>query len=185
LTLSTSKKWLRLGRVGRAHGVRGSFFISDRVDKIPDTIEHIFVGDDPDKVPPIKILGRFMTGSRPAITCEGISDRNTAEAMTGQLVWVESERIKVDDRSEYLLSDITGRSVHDGRGNLVGVVESCYMTNYDGVNVLIYNQDKHADIDIPFSSTYFDMSFKRGGHQVTLIVEIDFFEEIWNPREKK
>lgn len=180
-----TQRWLKLGIVGRAHGLKGSFFVSGRDEEVAESVRTIRIGVDATTAKDLKIEQRFWQSGRPALKCEGISDRTTAETLTGQSVWVEAAQIHVDESKEYLLSDLKERRVVDSNGVPVGVVEEVYVSPSGGVNIIVLDEKKNADIEIPMVETYINMNFKRGEAVLHLVVPVDTFEEIWNERRAK
>jgi hypothetical protein len=67
---------------------------------------------------------------------------------------------------------------------LVGRVEDV-LKQPASINMLVVNQEKKADLEIPVIADYVDMGFRRGERLINLKVDKSVFDEIWNTRGKK
>ena len=107
---------LEVGRVGRAHGLRGDVHVV-AVTNVADRFERgarLVVGDRP----------LVISSSRPAgngfvVRFEGVDDRNAAEALRGATVRAEA-RDGADD--ELFAHDVIGAEVRDRGGARLGRV---------------------------------------------------------------
>lgn len=176
--------WLKLGVVGRAHGLRGSFFISGRDEPFPPTLKSIVIGRSPEAGKTAIIEQVNWQNGRVALKCDIASDRTAAEAWTGQDVWCEASAIAVDEASEYLVSDLKGRTVIDSAGTAVGTIDDIAIMPAS-LNLIVANPDKSADVEIPMITTYVDMGFSRSSKELRLTVLADTFADVWNPRNSK
>ena len=175
------KKWLKIGVVGRAHGLQGSFFVSSRDEAIPDSIKSIRIGKDISTAREFKVTQRTWQNNRPTLRCDGIVDRTAAEKLCGASVWAEESAVPVADAEEYLWSDVRGRTVIGSDDVVIGVIEDVYQPA-QSVNLVIVSPDGKRDVEIPMTRDYIDMSFVRGGHELRLMVPANTFEEVWNVR---
>jgi len=176
--------FLKLGIVGRALGLQGSFYVSGRDEVIPDTVKTIRIGAHADSGREASVIQRGWQNKRPFLKCSLAEDRTTAERLIGQPIWVEENQVQVDDRHEFLLRDLVGRTVIDGDGVAMGTIEDVVRMPAS-VNLTVMNPTKSADVDIPMIADYVDMSFTRGGTELRLTVSSSAFDEIWNSKEIK
>lgn len=176
--------FLKLGIVGRALGLQGSFYISGRDEPIPNSIKNFKIGKTIETARDGKILTSGWQQQRPFIKCDLAADRTAAELLIGLTIWIEAKHVHVDDDKEFLLSDLKGRAVFDSDNVHFGSVEDVVVMPAS-INIVVVSLDLSADVDIPMISTYVDMEFKRGGTELKLLVPKDTFEEVWNSRIKK
>lgn len=169
--------WLKIGRVGRAHGLRGDFFVSGRDEPIPKSYGKLLIGDVPESARPTTIEKLGWLNERPVLKCSLASDRTAAEQLSGQPIWVAASAVQVDNAKEYLWSDLEGRQVNDARGVCLGRVRSVY--NAGAGDVIEIEDQVGRLLDVPMIAQYFDMSFTRGESELTLVVTADFFNELW------
>lgn len=112
---------LEVGRIGRAHGVRGDVF----VDLTTDRTERVAVGS--------RLLGRGRwftitssnrSNTRWRVHLEGVDDRNAAEGLAGTVLYAEP----IDDPDVLWIHQLIGAAVVevDGttRGRCVSVVDN-------------------------------------------------------------
>lgn len=101
-----------VGRIGRAHGVRGDVF----VDLLTDRDERVAPGAR------LQVAGRWMVvasavraGDRWRVRFDGVDDRTAAEALTGQLLLAEPLPPRAGD-DDLWVHDLIGSRVVDVGG---------------------------------------------------------------------
>ena len=109
---------LEVGRVAKAHGVRGEVVVA----LITDRVERVAVGSEL-----LTDAGRVLrvTASRPhqrnhIVSFEGVDSREAAEALHGAALSAEP----LDDGDELWVHDLIGSVVVNPTGDRIGVVES-------------------------------------------------------------
>jgi 16S rRNA processing protein RimM len=90
------------GRVGRAHGLDGSFYV-DHVSEPLDPGTEVTVSGRT-----ARVERRAGTDDRPILRLSGIADRNGAEALRGERILVDGGELS---EGEYLTSDLVGCEV--------------------------------------------------------------------------
>ena len=90
------------GRVGRAHGLDGSFYV-DHVTEPLDTGTEVTVAGRA-----ARVERRAGTDDRPIVRVSGVDDRNAAEALRGERILVDGGDLSED---EYLTADLVGCEV--------------------------------------------------------------------------
>jgi 16S rRNA processing protein RimM len=108
---------LEVGRIGRAHGLKGEVM----VDLITDRLERVAVGT----VLSTDLGDMVVAGSRPhqkrfIVAFEGVSDRTAAEALAGTVLRAEA----VDDPEALLVHELVGTLVVEVSGHERGVVRA-------------------------------------------------------------
>lgn len=117
-----TESWIRLGRVVRAHGIKGG--LSVKLDNpLSTTIKRslkIRLEMPSSKVSEHNVVA-FQAGR--ILYVEDICDRNSAEAMQKAQVLIKREDLpKLEEGWDYL-GDLIGFEVFDRQKNLLGVVE--------------------------------------------------------------
>ena len=104
---------MRAGRVGRPHGLDGSFYVASPVARL------LVVGTELDGVG--VIAARKGTDAKPIVRVASVADREAAEALRGR--WLEVLDASPDKLAddEYAATDLEGCRVVDG-DVAVGVV---------------------------------------------------------------
>jgi 16S rRNA processing protein RimM len=108
--------WLQAGRVGRAHGLDGSFYVRDANPQLLELGVEVLVDGRPSR-----IARRSGDDGRPIVRVEGFSDRMAAEGLTGQPVMVRRSEAPELEPDEWWADDLVGSAVHDA-GREVGTV---------------------------------------------------------------
>src|SRR5689334_4695929 len=108
---TSSSERVAVGRVGRPHGLDGSFHVTRPVE--PITGDAIFVNGAPRTIE--RLAG---TRDKPIIRLDGCTSREDAEALRGGVLEVAAAPLEAD---EYWASDLAGCVVVDG-ARRIGVV---------------------------------------------------------------
>ncbi len=107
---------MHVGRVGRPHGLDGSFLVAEPNIALLDSVESVRVGGVSRR-----IVRRGRHDARPIMRLEGCSDRDAAEALRGQALTVAREQAPALEQDEWWADDLEGCAVHDGE-RAVGTV---------------------------------------------------------------
>jgi len=110
---------LEVGRLGRAHGVRGDLTVNlstDRLERV-EVGARLLVGDRW-----YTVVSSRLQGSKRVVHLEGVDDRDAAEALAGRPLRAEP----LDDPAALWVHDLVGSSVVDRsgveRGRCVSVI---------------------------------------------------------------
>ena len=114
--MAETEHWLRAGVVGRPHGLDGSFHVADPVASLLEMGTEIRLGDVRREI--VRVAGH---DGRPIVRLAGCEDRNAAEALRGQELFVARTDAPDLDEDEWWASDLEGCAVRDGERE-VGVV---------------------------------------------------------------
>jgi 16S rRNA processing protein RimM len=109
---------LEVGRIGRAHGVKGAVFVAlstDRVERVAPG-SRLFDGTDWLTVE----SSRSQPAGRFVVQFAGLTDRNEAERLTGRILSAEP----LDDPDALWIHELIGAKVVDADGVERGVVTS-------------------------------------------------------------
>jgi 16S rRNA processing protein RimM len=90
------------GRVGRAHGLDGSFYVEQATEPLVSGAEVMVAGR------PATVERRAGTDERPILRVSGVADRNAAEALRGEAILVDGGELAED---EFLTADLVGCEV--------------------------------------------------------------------------
>lgn len=104
------------GRVGRPHGLDGSFYVTAAHLRLLVVGARIALGGVATEV-----VRRRGTDRRPIVHVQGIEDRSAAEAVRGFELTVEAADFPALEEGEWWASDLEGCQVFDG-DRRVGVV---------------------------------------------------------------
>jgi 16S rRNA processing protein RimM len=104
------------GRVGRAHGLDGSFYVTRPRARLLTLGAAVVVAEQP-----TTIVRRAGTDERPIVRLEGIDDRNAAEAMRGSELLISGADAPTLGEQEWWAHELEGCEVVDGE-RLLGTV---------------------------------------------------------------
>ena len=172
------QEWVKIGDIGRPHGVRGAFFVGSRGDELGFSLKGLGLrlGSDPTSSNESqKVLSQKTSGGRTVLELESLKSRNEIESLKGKSLWVSRNDVPVDDDSEYLWNDLIGLSVLDEVGVVLGKIVE--VSNF-GASDLVTIHGERGTLDIPFVSSYVSMDshFENG---VTLSVSASVFDDCW------
>jgi 16S rRNA processing protein RimM len=105
------------GRVGRAHGLDGSFYVTRPRPRLLDGGEVMVAGK------PLAIVRRAGTKQRPILRLEGVESRERAEELRGQELTVPAAQAPALGEGEWWAHELEGCTVHDGE-RTVGTVSA-------------------------------------------------------------
>lgn len=139
---------LVVGRVGRAHGLRGEVTVEVRTDD-PETrfAPGAVLDADPARRGPLTVATGRVQGGRLVLRFDGVEDRTAAENLRNTLLIVEADPDELpDDPDEFYDHQLVGLSVVTVDGREVGTVAEMLhlptqdlfaVTRPDGREVLI------------------------------------------------
>jgi 16S rRNA processing protein RimM len=108
---------LAVGRVGRAHGLDGSFYVTRALGRLLTLGALVQVAGRE-----VEIVRRAGTEQRPILRLAGVEDRAGAEALRGAELTVPREELPSLGQDEWWAHELEGCTVADGDRE-VGVVE--------------------------------------------------------------
>lgn len=125
-TPGSAEGLLPIGRVARAHGLRGELRVelfhaeSDALEQVPE----IWLSSELESA--VAAQKYAVEWARPVpkaflVKLAGVSERNGAEALRGRSVWVERALLPASSPGEYYLIDLVGATVI-GPDGPVGIV---------------------------------------------------------------
>jgi 16S rRNA processing protein RimM len=124
------------GRVGKPHGLDGSFYVEMPRHELPEGTSLVVAGE------PHAISRRAGTDERPLVRLEGVED---PRPLRGELMLVEDEL----GEDEWLASQLIGLSV-PGAGTVSQVIDapSCSVLELDDGTLIPFIADAVRSIDL-------------------------------------
>jgi len=141
-------RYLAIGQVARAHGVRGEISVTVLTD-FPErfeTTEWVYLGDELE-AEPYRLEKHRWHRDNVLLTLAGITDRTEAEQLIGQLVQVPVEEAVPLPEGSYYLYQLIGLQVVTSAGQKLGVVTSILETGAN--DVFVVTNDRQEEILLP------------------------------------
>ena len=108
---------LRVGRVGRPHGLDGSFYVTRALPRMLTLGASVTVAGKS-----AAIVRRAGTDSRPIVRLDGVEDRTAAEALRGAEVTVAAQQAPELAEGEWWAHELEGCALLDGERR-IGTVQ--------------------------------------------------------------
>ncbi|AFR10169.1 MULTISPECIES: ribosome maturation factor RimM [Nocardiopsis] len=140
---------LVVGRIGRAHGIRGDVAVDVRTDD-PDArfSEGAVLHTDPASVGPLTIASIRRHSGRLLVRFKGMADRDAAEALRGTTLLVDSEDIApLDDPDEFHDHELIGLTAVTTDGETVGRIDDVL---HHAQDVLVITAEAGHEVLVPF-----------------------------------
>jgi 16S rRNA processing protein RimM len=129
---------LSIGRVSRAHGLRGELRVelhftgSDALDQVNE----LWLAPGIDVPTDARVYAIEAARAVPKaylVKLSGVDDRNAAEALQKRSVWVPRSALPASDESEYYLVDLIGAKVVGPEGEIGTVIEIATHPSVDSI----------------------------------------------------
>ena len=139
---------LVVGRIGRAHGLRGEVTLEVRTDQ-PEIrfADGSVLVTDPESAGPLKVIHAKNHSGRMLITFEGIDDRNKAENVRNTLLLAEVDPDAESPEDEYYDFQLIGSTVTLVDGTHVGEVTDVIHLPAQDLLAISYHE---REVLIPF-----------------------------------
>lgn len=141
-------RYLAIGRIVRAHGVRGEVSVTILTD-FPErfeTIEWVFIGDE-FEAEAYRLESYRWHKQNVLLTLAGVTDRLAADKLRGQLVQVPFEEAMPLPEGDFYLFELIGLQVFTVAGEYLGVIEEILETGAN--DVLVVKTQAQAEILLP------------------------------------
>jgi len=109
---------LQAGRVGRPHGLDGSFYVTGAQPRLLAVGSMVSVGERT-----LAIVRRAGLDARPIVRLDGVEDRAGAQALRGLALTVDRQHAPLLPAGEWWAHELEGCAVLDGDGRRVGTVQ--------------------------------------------------------------
>jgi 16S rRNA processing protein RimM len=156
-------QWLHAGRVGRPHGLDGSFHVTRPNAQLLDNAQRVLVDEHE-----LEITRRAGTAQRVILRLKDHDDRAAAESLRGKDILVARSQAPELGPDEWWAEDLVGCSVHDGE-RTVGTVrqlvelpscEALEVERPDGSDLLVpLVSDAVRDVDLERRTIDVDLRF--------------------------
>ncbi len=163
----SDQRAVEVGRVARAHGLRGEIRVRvhNPESTILDTVEVVWLECPGEPRKRRSIVSRRYIGRHVALKLEGVSDRDHAESLVGARILVSRDELPELEEDEYYHVDLLGSSVHDAEGKSIGRIASIYAAGAH--DVFVVERDGGGELLVPVV-TRFVRDIDLAARRVTL-----------------
>lgn len=168
----TRKSWKKIGKIGKPHGLKGSFYLAGRTQVLEPVFTEVLVGERPESSRSCKISAQRDHSNRTILTLDLFSDRTSLEPMVGQWIWAP------DDIYERPIDSLRDRPCEDVNGEAMGTITDIF--NHGASDILEITSMQHGVIEIPFADVYMDTELPLTSPVLKLKVSMDTFEGLWS-----
>jgi 16S rRNA processing protein RimM len=125
---STQAAWLAVGRVSRAHGVKGEVAVQplSEVEARFQPGSRVFASEDETR--PLVVAGARPHRHRLLVSFHGITDRSGAQELTGKYLFVPATQAPSLPEGEFWPHQLVGCDVWTDRGRRLGAIREVMRT---------------------------------------------------------
>jgi 16S rRNA processing protein RimM len=168
----TLSRYLNLGKVGKPHGLKGAFFVSGRDEALPK-VDRIYIGSKPESTPSVRITSMKWQGDRSVLEIESIRDRESAEAILHQDIWIERSQLKLE-ATDCLWIDLEGKVVWTSDHMELGRISD--VANYGASDIVEIVKGKQR-MSLPLIQDYFKWPVQP--EKIEVKQDLSFFSDLW------
>lgn len=115
-----TEELLRMGRVGRPHGIRGEFGVDWAGDYVPAPGDTLFLQSGDHTPASYQLISAKRHNGRLLLMLNGIASRTAAAGLTGATISMRKEDLPAPADGDAFLADLLGMEVWLDTGELAG-----------------------------------------------------------------
>ena len=167
--LNEPSEVVSMGWISGAHGILGWVKVHSDTEPREAIFEYQpwLMGTD---LKPVNLVEGRRQGKHLVAKLEGVSERDTAESLTGQTIAILREQLPKLPRSQYYWADLIGLSVRNHEGVDLGTIKEILATGAN--DVLVVQGDKERLI--PFVSRQYVVEVDLAARSATVNWDPDF-----------
>lgn len=146
--MTNSKKFIVVGQITKPHGIRGAVHVVSFCDPPANLLTFASLYYEGGEKASILRTQATARGDFFIFQLEGVRDRNQAEALRNQKLFITREQLPEPDGDTYYYEDLVGFVVCDEAGVTLGCVAS--LTNFGAQDILVVHEGGADEILIPF-----------------------------------
>lgn len=147
---SQSKRRLCAGYIEGAHGVRGQIKLRSLLERPEDLGKYVITDERGEKTFALA-LARDIGEGRYIATLQGLTNREDAQRLRGQKLYIAREDLPPTAEREYYDADLIGLRAEDAQGKTYGKVLAVH--NFGGGPMLEIGDDPKTSFMLPFSDS--------------------------------
>jgi 16S rRNA processing protein RimM len=129
-------EYISVGYVLKPRGIKGEIKVEPLTDYIErfDELDVLYIKEN-DEHKPVKILSRTYSQTHVFLKLEGYMDRDQAERLRGQYLWITRDQVRDLPEDTFLIADIIGCAIYTKEGKHLGCVDNVIHTGSNDVYV--------------------------------------------------
>lgn len=151
-----------VGVIAGAHGVRGAVRVKSFTEAPEGVAAYGPLYDETGKRFDLRVVGATKGGVIARLA--GVDDRNAAEALRGQQLYVPRSALPATEAEEFYQADLVGLAVETVGGEALGRVRAVH--NYGAGDMLEVERPGRRSLDIPFTRAAVPVVDLAGGRLV-------------------
>lgn len=130
-------KYLSVGLVLKPQGLKGEVKVNPLTDNIKrfDNLDEVYIKAGQNYIP-LKIRGRWYRKDFVYLSFEGYEDRNQAERLRNEYLWIPREKAIPLPEDTFFIADLIGCAVRTNEGECLGHIEQVIQTGSNDVYVV-------------------------------------------------
>ncbi|MFK7823824.1 MAG: ribosome maturation factor RimM [Oligoflexales bacterium] len=170
---TSNKKWKKIGKIGKAHGLKGAFYLGGRSNLWTDDDASLMsVGVDPKSGIQSLLSGRQVLKGRLILSLESFCDRTSLEAHHGMDLWCLEQECKLEFDYEQLVEF----KVTTSCGQTIGKVNEFY--NYGASDTIEIVNQEGSVLELPFVEA-FVAEIDHKSSAIRLCMNAEAFTDLW------
>ena len=172
-----NSNFVKIGVVGKAHGLNGLFFVSQRTSLFIESVKYIYL-ENKSNLKKLRLDQVLSSGGKTVFKCDTINNRQDLSKYMGSSIYVERKDLNLKE-DEFLWNDLIGRVVLDSYSNNFGTIEK---VEDFGAGVLVFITHSDSSLStIPFNDQYFNMDFdSKSKDPIYLRYDSEFYSDFKN-----
>ncbi|HMR25433.1 MAG TPA: ribosome maturation factor RimM [Oligoflexia bacterium] len=154
LSVSLTEEYITLGKVGKAKGLQGHFFVElyYEASEFFSYADCVYIGDH---LQPYSILSVKFEKDRWLLALEGINNRNLAQALVNQTIYYPRKDLPETSNDEVYVHDLIGLNVVDQDDNILGRVQGLIESKAHEI-LSIIDSETNKEWLCPFHEQYIE-----------------------------
>lgn len=116
-------KYVLMGVIGRPHGLAGEVTLRWEGEEVPEAGQEIFLGGELETLSPYRVKSLRMHKGFPLLGLEGVTNRDEAEALRGENIYIPRAHLAQPGEDEAWLEDLIGARIFLEDGIEVGKLD--------------------------------------------------------------
>lgn len=169
------KTWLHIGKVGRAQGLSGAFFVVGREGVLPTTLRQLRIGSTEQAATAYTVSQVRSHGDKHIVQLKELTQREQVEAIKHQSIWAPRKQLGIT-ADEWTWDDLVGLDVYSSDDVLMGQIVA--INNFGASDILEITDKDQRHLAVPLANIYVDLE-QCDGQNLKLLVTADTFAEAW------